>query len=264
MSIGQTNSFSKARVGASTQPYNECWIAVEATEKRLKELRKIGRNVTGMAIANMGDMIESCDGHYSSQLFTVQGTMRQQLLTALDLSATGMQALFPLVDHGDALWALCNHGEWMRRGGKPVTSDSDNSTGFLADALQRILAGRPDMEHVKWHIPHDEYVTAVELSGVFVAHTHGHKISGKEIDWLRGQSIRLLREQGREPRLWVTAHRHHANVVDMGPWFRIQCSSLDGGSKWFTDMSGNWSTAGTTTFLVGNHDVKGFSDWAVL
>jgi hypothetical protein len=48
---------------------------------------------------------------------------------------------------------LCNHGEWMRRGGKSVTSDSDNAGGFLTDALQRILAGRPEVENLKLEYP---------------------------------------------------------------------------------------------------------------
>jgi hypothetical protein len=37
-----------------------------------------------------------------------------------------------------------------------------------------------------------------ELSGVPVAFTHGHKVTGKEIDWLRGQSIKLLRDYNKE------------------------------------------------------------------
>jgi hypothetical protein len=103
-----------------------------------------------------------------------------------------------------------------------------------------------------------------ELNGVPVAFTHGHKVSGKEIDWLRGQSIKLLRDHGREPKLWVTAHKHHVKVDDMGMWWRFQCPSLDGGSKWFEDLAGMWSTPGTLTFLVGKHDKNFWSDMSVL
>jgi hypothetical protein len=109
-------------------------------------------------------------------------------------------------------------------------------------------------------------VTMLDLSGLKVAITHGHKIpsAAKEADWLRAQSIRLLREHGAEPRLWVTAHKHHVRVDDFGPWWRLQCPSLDGGSKYYTDMSGNWSTPGTLTFLAGRHDARGWSDLAIL
>ncbi len=236
----------------------------EATVQRVKELRKIGRNIEQIAIVNMGDPVEGCDGNYASQLFTVELTQRQQLLLALDLWAQGVRRLSSLADKAKFISVLCNHGEWMRRGGKQVTSDSDNAGGFLTDALERMLEGRPEVENLSWVIPHDEMVTTAELSGVKVAFTHGHKISGKEVEWLRGQSIRVLREEGREPDIWVTAHKHHLQVEDFGPWYRFQCPSNDGGSKWYTDMTGNWSTAGTLTFLVGNHDTRGWSDMAVL
>ena len=236
----------------------------DATILRVKELRKIGRNIQEIAIVNMGDPIEGCDGNYASQLFTVELTQRQQLLLALDLWAQGVRRLGSLAERAKFISVLCNHGEWMRRGGKSVTSDSDNAGGFLTDALKRVLEGRPEAENLGWVIPHDEMVTTAELSGVKVAFTHGHKISGKEVEWLRGQSIRILREEGREPDIWVTAHRHHLQVEDFGPWYRFQCPSNDGGSKWYTDMTGNWSTAGTLTFLVGKHDPRGWSDMAVL
>ena len=235
-----------------------------ATIERVKELRKNGRNIEKIAIVNMGDPVEGCDGNYASQLFTVELTQRQQLLLALDLWAQGVRQLSSLAEESEFISVLCNHGEWMRRGGKAVTSDSDNAGGFLTDALQRILHGRPEADKLKWNIPHDEMTTTSVLSGVKVAFTHGHKITGKEVEWLRGQSIRILREEGREPDIWVTAHRHHLQVQDFGPWYRFQCPSNDGGSKWYTDTSGNWSTPGTLTFLVGKHDPRGWSDMAVL
>jgi hypothetical protein len=236
----------------------------QATIDRVKELRKIGRNIQQIAIVNMGDPVEGCDGNYASQLFTVELTQRQQLLLALDLWAQGVRRLVPLASSAEFISVLCNHGEWMRRNGKSVTSDSDNAGGFLTDALQMVLEDRPEVEHLTWKIPHDEMITTSILSGVKIAFTHGHKISGKEVEWLRGQSIRILREEGREPDIWVTAHKHHLQVQDFGPWYRFQCPSNDGGSKWYTDMSGNWSTAGTLTFLAGKHDKRGWSDMAVL
>jgi hypothetical protein len=234
----------------------------EKTEQRIKQLKKMGKNIEGLVIANMGDPVEGCDGNYASQLFTVELTQREQLLLALDLWTQGIKRLAPLTDHTTFLSVISNHGEWMRRGGKQVTSDSDSADAFLADTLQRIFAGSDHVD--KWIIPHDEMTVQHEVSGVPTAFTHGHKISGKEIDWLRSQSIRLLREHGTEPRLWFTAHKHHVKGEDMGPWWRWQCPSLDGGSKWFLDMAGVWSTPGTLSMLVGNHDKRNWSDMEVL
>ena len=234
----------------------------DLTAERIERLTWAGRNTEKVAVFNMGDPTEGCDGNYASQLFTVELTQREQLNMVLDLWSNGIMAIQPDVFAS----VLCNHGEWTRRGGsKPVTSDSDNAGGYLADTLQRVFDGR-EGSPTEWHIAHDEMVQMVNLSGVNVAITHGHKISSaaKEADWLRSQSIRLLRKHGSEPQLWVTAHMHHVKVEDMGPWWRLQCPSLDGGSKWFTDSSGKWSTPGTLTFTVGQHDIRGWSDLAVL
>jgi hypothetical protein len=245
---------------------------VEATVAKIEEsfqlclneidrLKKNGRNIESVAIFNMGDPTEGCDGNYSSQLFTVELNQREQLNLVLDLWTKGLMTLQPDVFAS----VLCNHGEWTRRGGsKPVTSDSDNAGGYLADTLYRVFEGKQGPS--EWHIAHDEMIQMVNLSGINVAMTHGHKITSKakEAEWLRGQSIRLLKTHGVEPDVWFTAHLHHVSVEDHGPWWRFQCPSLDGGSKWYTDFSGNWSTPGTLTMLIGKHDVRGWSDMSVL
>jgi hypothetical protein len=234
----------------------------QLTLARIAELRKMGRHIENVAIVNMGDPTEGCYGNYASQLFTVKMTRRAQFKLCLDCWERGLEMIRPDI----FVSTLCNHGEWTRgSGGRSVTSDSDNAGGHLADELERVFK-RSDLGPSKWYVPHDEMVQMVTLSGLPVAFTHGHKIQGaaKELEWLRGQSIRLLREYGHEPRLWVTAHRHHFRADDFGPWWRFQCPSLDGGSKWFTDTSGMWSTPGTLTFLAGEHDPRGWSDLAVL
>jgi hypothetical protein len=240
------------------------------THNRTKELQKLGRNIEQIAFVNMGDPTEMCDNFYSSQTFTVQLNQRQQLLTALDLWTVGVTSMCDLAPKTKFISTLSNHGEWTRRNGKSITGDSDSADAFLADTLQRIL-GRDDIID-DWHIPHDEMTTQVNLSGVECAFTHGHKMAGKEVEWLRGQTLRLLRDNGAEPRIWFGAHKHHFRTHDYGSFTFIQCPSLDssmdgstsGGSKWFTDSSSQWSSPGTCTLLVGNHDKRMWSDLAVL
>lgn len=251
----------------------------EMQAKRVKDLRKVGRNIEGLSIWNMGDPNEGCDSNYANQLFTVELTRREQLNLGLDLWETGLRALAPLAETVEFGSVICNHGEWSRQGygSKAVTNDSDNIGGYLADTLQRVVSGRKELQHVRFRIPRDEMTMTTVMSGVPVALAHGHKAptgSKAELDWLRGQSIRILRATGQEPRLWMTAHRHHYEVKDYGPWTRIQHPSMDYGSKWYADTSGNWSSPGTFTCLVGEHaeaggplsgtSATGFSDEMVL
>ena len=174
---------------------------------------------------------------------------------------------------------ICNHGEWTRPapGARPVTGDSDNIGGYLGDTVKSVLTGRAGFDHLRFAIPHDEMTMLSIIQGVPVALAHGHKAptgSTQEVNWLRGQSLRIVREQHVEPRLWMTAHRHHYQITDFGPWTRFQHPSLDYGSKWYTDTSGHWSTPGTFTCLIGQHPeaggelsshmATGFSDETVL
>ena len=282
----QVRAWEPRRIAATTAPpstFLVCWAdwqigksgtdgAVERITAsfdrqiaRLAELRKLGRNVERIQIALMGDPIEGCDGNYASQLATtIPGGQRAQLRLALDLYERGVEALAPHAPTLGVAAVLSNHGEWTRRGPgmKPVTSDSDSADGHLVEELQRVFR-RTDYP-IEWVIPHDQMTVTVDLSGVRTALTHGHKITGKREEWLRGQSIRLLREQGAEPRLWVTAHKHHGHVVDHGPWWDLGCPSEDDGSKWYTDSTGWWAHHGTLTALVGSHDPRGFSDLAFL
>jgi hypothetical protein len=238
----------------------------DKTATRIKELQKAGRNIEQIAFVNLGDPIECVSGHYNSQTFSVELTLRQQLLLALDLFTAGINTLSPLVSKRKFISTLSNHGEWQRSGSKSITTDSDSADGFLSDALQRIVNGYDLIDD--WHIPHDQMTTQVNLSGVECAFTHGHKISGKEFEWLRGQTLRLLKDNGSEPQLWFCGHRHHFLATDFGPFTRFQAPSMDtdgehssNGSKWFTDMSGQWSSSpGTLTLLVGKHDKKKWSD----
>lgn len=244
--------------------------ALEATESRIRELRATGRNITKIVVANMGDPVEGCAGNYAQQTFVVELNQRDQLVLALNMFALGLSRLAALVDEIVFISVLCNHGEWNRKKGKSFTDDADNAGGFIADTLKLIFDQRPDAEKFRWVIPRDEMIVSETIDGVHVAFTHGHKMPQSsdsikaENTWLQNQSMWLLRQTGKEPNLWVTAHRHHGMILDFGPWWRIQCSALDGGSKWYQDASGKWSTPGVTTFLVGEDFVRKFSDYAIL
>jgi hypothetical protein len=242
----------------------------EKTVERIEELKKTGRNIEQIAFVNMGDPIEGCSNDwYPSQLFSVQLTQREQLLLALDLWTTGVSMFSGLAPKMKFISTLSNHGEWNRRNGKSQSTDSDSADGFLSDTLKRILDDKNMVD--EWVIPHDEMSVTSNLSGMECAFTHGHKIARNEFEWLRGQSLRLLRDNGQEPKIWFTGHRHSIDVKDWGVFTRFQAPSQESsgltsssGSKYFTDQTGKWSSPGSMTLLVGKHDLRGWSDLAVL
>jgi hypothetical protein len=239
-----------------------------STVRRIGELRAAGRRITEIVLVNMGDPTEGCDGNYAQQTASTI-TQRAQLRGVMDLWVEFVRQVAPLAPRVVFVSVLCNHGEWMRRNGSKtnITDDSDNVGGYLADELARYFEDRPDYGHVEFVVPHDEMTVLVDVGGVPCAFAHGHKMSGSgeegERKWLLAQSIRLLRVHGREPEVWFTAHRHHDDEKDFGPWTRHQACSADAaGSKWLEDLKGVWSTPGTTTMLVGRHVEAGGRGWS--
>lgn len=237
----------------------------ERTQQRLKDLRRIGRNVEGIAVNSMGDPYEGCMGNYASQLFTVEANLRKQMRLTLELMLQGAKALLPLAEQAQFSGVLCNHGELGRGGGnKNQTSDSDSGSALLIEMLRMILDESDHFGHVEWNIPHDEMVTPVVFSGVRTALSHGHKAPGNIDKYVDDQSRVLTYLREFQPELWILAHRHHFHAADLGAYTYLQCPANDGGSKWLTDMKGRWSTPGTLTFLVGRHDPRDYSDIAIL
>lgn len=222
--------------------------------------------INEIVLVNNGDPMENCGGNYAAQLFTVELNHRGQMNFVLDAWEQYAKHLFPGYDKARFVSVLCNHGEFGRMGGaKSQTSDSDNAGGFLAETLRRVL-DRPEFAHVEWTIPHDEMTVYADVAGVPMAFNHGHKIPGNDASgfekWLNGQ-VRGDNNAHRA-RIWQTAHRHHFAAWDMGSCSVFQAPSLDGGSKWLTDMTGRYSRSGILAYLVGEHAPLGWSDMAFL
>ncbi|MGN6724134.1 MAG: hypothetical protein ACTHJM_16120 [Marmoricola sp.] len=212
------------------------------------------RNVDHLILANMGDHTENVAGSYASQTHTVDLNMRDQLTLAVETNLAWIKALAPLFDKVTYAAALCNHGQLSRGQGRDnITDDADNATGLIGDTLKLICSSHDALRHIEWVIPRDEMITRVTAAGVNLPLSHGHKISGKEEDWLAKQSQYLTTVHRFIPDVWHTAHKHHAALTDFGPYTRIQATTVDPGSKWHTDATGMYSRPGTTTFLIGDH-----------
>lgn len=239
--------------------------AIEASIDRIKFLRKHGRNITGITNAFMGDPTEGVADSYVNQSHIIEKGMVDQIHLALARMRDIAEALLPLADDEPRmLFVLCNHGQMSRKGTKTnVTTDADNVQNHLALLLRDYIVG-PKMPDVEWVLPDDQMIVTPTISGVPVAASHGHKMTGSEDSWLLRQTALLAAQRGVAPRVWLTAHRHSQDVRDLGSIHRIQAATADGGSKHFTDGSGIYSTPGTTTLLIGNHNERGFSDVELL
>lgn len=226
--------------------------SLAAIVEHVHSLKAQGMNLTHLVLANLGDHTENVAGSYASQTHTVDLNMRDQLTLALEVNMQWIKALVPLFQTATYSACMCNHGQLSRGQGRDnVTDDADNATGLIGDTLRTVCNLHEDLKHIEWVVPRDEMLTLIDASGVRIASSHGHKISGKEEDWLAKQSQYLTREKDFVPDVWLTAHKHHADMKDFGPYTRIQATTSDPGSKYFRDRAGMYSRPGTTTFVVG-------------
>ena len=251
----------------ATGPEQTQWRIERAVEKfqaRVKALRRVGRNIEGVAIGHMGDPTENVADSYEQQTFTVVLNLTQQIEIALNSMVFMAGEILPLAEQQTVFGVLCNHGQLARRGTKvSITDDSDNVQNLLL-RLQRDRIVGPRFPGCRWFVPGEDMITTLDVSGVPVAAAHGHKIKGPEEAWLLKQTANLTATRGVAPRVWLTAHRHSQDVKDLGAIHRIQAATADGGSKFFTDSTAIYSTPGTTSLLIGRHDERGWSDLELL
>lgn len=257
----------KSEGGGVEATLDRLYDGLENFQRTLNRNRK-HLNVDELVVVNNGDPFEGIAGNYAAQTHTVQGGLRAQMNTVLDVWSSYARELFPQFDKGQFVSVLCNHTEFGRQGGsaKSITSDSDNGGAFLAETLKRILDATPGFDHVDYTIPHDEMNVYTTAANVPMAFNHGHKIPGSDATgftkWLDGQA--RGDQRAHEARIWVTAHRHNFQAWDLGSTFAFSCPSCDGGSKWLRDSTGKFSRSGILSFLVGEHHPLGWSDVAFL
>lgn len=222
--------------------------------KYLEALLATGTKISRILVVGLGDIIEGCNGNYNAQQFTVEVNLRQQLRIArrlirdliINLSKYGIPMTVSAVPG--------NHGE-ERLNGRLYTTTGDNHDVAVFEVLADVFAANPEaFGHVEFRLPEDEIYVMFDCGGTKVAFTHGHITKGggnaqsKIKSWWQDQAF------GNQPvghaDILVTGHYHHTSVIQYGKKCHIQCPSLDGGSEWWTNLSGDESPPGLLVFTV--------------
>lgn len=249
---------------ATVQRVGDC---IEMAVDRLKQLRRLGRTITRVAIINPGDPIENTCGWYPGQAHEIDLNRRDQIKVARRLFDHAIDSFATKVD--EVVFASCdsNHSE-NRDAGKKATNDADSIDLEIAEALRDAYAKNPGRySHIKFVIPWEAAVTMVDL-GVPVAISHGHRArqgdtaQKKLTEWWKGQA--LGGQDAAHARILLTGHFHHAALAVTHGRTWMQCPSLDGGSAWLTKATGQHSPPGLLSFLVDPSNPLGWSDLEIL
>lgn len=236
-----------------------------AVTQRWRNLRQIGIGLDRLIVHSLGDMGESCDGHYPQQLYRTHLNYEEQrefVIHATDMLLDSWAQLAPI----DVYAVPGNHGE-HRSNGKSNTDFRDNVDVGVWVNLAHAYSKNPDRySHIRFRTPpgqdldltysHDGYLTCL---------IHGHQARGggdpaKKIDtWWRGQ-MAGLRPAG-DAQLLVSGHYHHFRLINQGPRFHAMAPALCGSQDWWTNTAGLDSPPGTLTYtLTGD----GPADWQII
>ena len=231
---------------------------------RIKELKKAGRPVDTVYLVGLGDLVEQCTGHYPGQTFNVDLDRREQMRLARRLILRAVDNVLGLTPRVVLAAVPGNHGE-NRLNGKSFTRTTDNDDLAVVEQVAEILAANEERYGSCTTVLASGNNLVLNIAGIPVAFAHGHKAgasghpAAKLENWWKGQVM------GRQPiadaDILITGHYHHFICSETSGRTFMQAPAMDGGSAWWTDMSGQNSPAGLLTLGIGTgYGPRGWGD----
>jgi len=232
-------------------------------KQRLADLRKTGREIDTIAIAGLGDLFENCEGFYAHQLFTVELSKREQETIIRQALFDLIKELAPLAEKVIVMAVGGNHGENRGSRNRYVTDKGDNADVAVFEQVRDICAANPEaFGHIDWRLPKHELAISAELSGQYVAITHGHIANFRTTalntlwTWWEKQAMGRFYPGVAESDILIAGHFHHYNVKEQLGRTVFIAPSLTDVSDYFGDKNGVMTSPGTLTLTIAN------SGWA--
>nr|DAN29995.1 MAG TPA: DNA polymerase II small subunit [Caudoviricetes sp.] len=137
---------------------------------------------------------------------------------------------------------------------------------LIADNIREIIDGRPGYRHVQFEVPEKrlESLTVRAADGTVMGVTHGHAAGSKSrvADWFRGQAFGCVAGM-QDARVLLHGHWHSFSVQTVGDSRQIICApTMDPGSSWFQNASGESSQPRLLTFELGGGTSSGWRLWS--
>ena len=256
----------KGEGGGSAGIVDRFLSGIDEVESRWKELVKTGRQLDRLVVLGLGDLVESCEGHYAMQQFQVDLDRREQVKVVRRLIVKALTQWAKFAPKIVVAAVPGNHGE-NRQGGKAFTTFNDNDDVAVFEQVAEIMAANPEAYgHISFMFPQDSLTITLDVHGTILGLAHGHQArkggttaAAKIRTWWKDQAYGM--QKVADATILITGHYHHLSILTEGTRTHIQAPSLDGGSQWFTETSGVKSAPGILTFTVGN---RGWDDLRVL
>jgi hypothetical protein len=235
---------------------------IDMLDDHVRDLKGAGRAPDVAAWLDAGD---SCEGfqNVTAQKYTNDLSMTQQIRVHRRLTFSGLDYLAGKFPEVKAASCGSNHAR-VRDGKDPVgPPDDDWGLEVLSQVQDAYSRNEDAYGHVKFAYPPGWRDTlCLDLGGMPVGLAHGHQFNRPEQAdaWWKGQTF------GNQPvtdaRILVTGHFHHFAAKEIGNgrlW--VQAPTLDNGSDWYTQRSGEVSQPG---LLVFSTTEDGWDDLRIL
>ena len=245
--------FGKKEGGGTKALIERLNEAFEQAEKRVTELRSIGRELDELVILGGGDMIEGCV-IYPQQAFGIDGNRREQIRGTVASILAGITKLAPMFKTVRIVVVPGNHGEHRITGNRTEIGDNDDLLVF--EMAQLACQNDKRFQHVSFEIAEKEVSISTTIKGWTYGLTHGDVygrgggtgVRNKVFNWFK--TMAANRHPVGAADVLVTHHFHHDAQEDWGNTLWVQCPTIDGGSHYFKEFSGHDTKPGMASWVV--------------
>lgn len=244
----------------------------EETVRRVRSaVAQIADHVAGryrkVILVDCGDSVEGFSNTVS-QAQTNDLPLTYQIRTAQALLADTLRALVPAAPEITYVSVPSNHCQVRVGIGRRnrASLPGDDYGLLIADNIRQIITDRPGYEHVQFAVPEKrlESLTVRAADGTTMGVTHGHAAGAKSrvADWFQGQVFGCVAGM-QDARVLLHGHWHSFSVQTVGDSRQIICApTVDPGSGWFQNASGDSSTPSLLTFELGGGTSSGWRLWS--
>lgn len=231
---------------------------ISEVEARWLELAKSGRRLDRLVVVGLGDLVESCSGHYAMQAFQADLDRREQVTVVRRLMVKALTSWARFAPRIVVAAIPGNHGE-NRQNGKSYTTFGDNDDVAVMEQVAEVMRANPAFDHIAFAFPKNDLTMTLDVHGTILGLAHGHQMKRGAENWWAKQALGM--QPIGDADVLLTGHFHHLMVKQSGARTHIQAPALDGGSQWFTEQAGVLAPAGMLTLTVG---AAGWDDLRVL
>lgn len=245
--------FAKLEGGGSVGLIKRLQSAFDAAEKRIGELRSIGRKLDELVIFGGGDMIEGCV-IYPNQSYEIDDHRRGQIRNTVATIIKGIKQLAPHFESVRVVVVPGNHGEHRIAGNRTTIGDNDDLLVF--EMAQVGIESDPEYSHVSFEIAEREISMTTQILGWTYGLTHGDVygktggtgVRNKVFNWFK--TMAGNRHPIGQADVLLTHHFHHLAVEDWGATLWMQNPTMDGGSHYFKEATGHDTQPGMNSWVV--------------